>query len=556
MTVAFDEKGTVKAMHSLRHSNSKKSFFSGVLLLTLSTVSVKVIGLIYKIPMLAYLGSEGMGYFNSAYEIYALFCVIATAGLPVALSVLISSALARGEAAEVGRIFRAATWIFFFIGILGSAVMVAFARHFCAFLKSDGAYASLLAISPTVFLICISSALRGYFQGFGEMLPTALSQVLESVGKLAFGLLLARFALNRGYDTPTVAAFAGIGLTLGTLLSVGYLLIKKSRFYRERQILDALPSYTSVWRTLAKLAVPLTLGASLVSITKLIDMSMILRRLQSIGFSEVQANRAYGSYTTLALSVFGLLPTLLNSVALPLVPSLSGAIAEGNVEKQRVMIRLSYRLTAIFSIPAAMVISAFSHPVLSLLFGHDAEAVNVAAPLLSYLGVSVFLSCMITATNSVLHAYRIVNKPILSMLAGAIVKIIAAYILIGNPKIGIMGAPISTFLCNLTVVFFNLAFAFRLCSINDLLSILLRPTLSAALSVGISVIGYRYFLERLGQGSVLILTVLSFVVILYLLFACLTRAITANDVREMPFGDRLCRILSRIGLLHDEKTYE
>ncbi len=557
MILAFDGKGKVKArMLARERSNSQKTFFSGVLLLTLSTVSVKVIGLIYKIPMLAYLGSEGMGYFNSAYEIYALFCVIATAGLPVALSVLISGALAKGEVARVGRIYRAAMWIFFVIGVLGSGIMVLFARRFCDFLKSDGAYASLLAISPTVFLICISSALRGYFQGYRQMLPTAVSQVLEALGKLLFGLLFARYALKRGYDTPTVAAFAGIGLTLGTLLSVCYLLIRKSRFREGKSSEKKLPTYASLWRELGKLAIPMTLGASLVSLTKLIDMSMILRRLQSIGYSEVQANRAYGSYTTLALSVFGLLPMLLNSIALPLVPSLSGAIAEENLEKQSTMIRLSYRLTAIFSVPAAMVISAFSYPILKLLFGHDAAAINIAAPLLSYLGVSVFLSCMITATNSVLHAYRIVNRPIFSMLAGAIVKIVSAYFLIGNPDIGILGAPISTFFCNLTVVLFNLAFAFRLCSVGDLLAILLRPTLAAGLAVGVGVIGYGYFLNRVGEGPLLTLAVLTAVGGIYLLLACLTRAITADDVHAMPGGDKLCRLLARIGLLRNTKTDE
>ncbi len=108
----------------------KRTFFSGVLLLTVSTVLVKIIGLVYKIPMLSYLGSEGMGYFNSAYEIYALFCVISTAGLPVALSVLISAALATGERGCVRKIWRAALSVFLSVGVLGTGVMLLFARRF------------------------------------------------------------------------------------------------------------------------------------------------------------------------------------------------------------------------------------------------------------------------------------------------------------------------------------------------------------------------------------------------------------------------------------------
>ena len=159
-------------------SSTKKTFFSGVLLLTMSTVLVKVIGLIYKIPMLAYLGSEGMGYFNSAYEIYALFCVISTAGLPVALSVMISAALAKKEAGAVSRIYRAAWAVFFAVGVIGTGVMVLFARRFCDMIQSANAYLCILSISPTVFFVCISSALRGYFQGYQRMMPTAISQIL------------------------------------------------------------------------------------------------------------------------------------------------------------------------------------------------------------------------------------------------------------------------------------------------------------------------------------------------------------------------------------------
>lgn len=501
--------------------------------------------------MLAYLGSEGMGYFNSAYEIYALFCVVSTAGLPVALSVLISGAIARGEEHTVKRIYNAAVYIFLSIGILGSGIMLFFARWFCRFIQSENAYFSILAIAPTVLFICISSALRGYFQGYKKMLPTALSQLIEALGKLIFGLLFARYALNREYETPIVAAYAGLGLTLGTLLSVIYLIIEKNRFHRMSQSRPSCfqPRYKTIWRSTLRLAVPMTLGASLVSLTKLIDMTMILRRLQAIGYTETLANRAYGSYTTLALSVFGLLPTLLNSVALPLVPSLSGAIAAKDVLKQRQMIRMSYRLTAIFAIPAAVGISAFATPVLNLLFSHDAEAVAIAGPLLAYLGVSVFLSCMITATNSVLHAYQVVNRPILALMIGAVVKVISAYFLIGNTNIGLLGAPISTFLCNLSVVLLNLYFASKLCEIPDLLSLLLRPMIASGISVGLGYVGYRYLSVQLGASAQLTVATIAVIGLLYFILACLTKTIQAEDILAMPMGGIIFKFLTRIHLV-------
>ena len=148
--------------------------FSGFFILTLSTVIVKIIGLIYKIPMLGLLGSEGMGYFNSAYEIYALFCIISTAGLPVAMSVMISG---RGERSAEA-IFRVALRMFLLLGVIGCAIMLAFAHPFADFLKNENAALCIFAIAPTVFFVCLASAYRGYFQGRGSMRQTALSQVM------------------------------------------------------------------------------------------------------------------------------------------------------------------------------------------------------------------------------------------------------------------------------------------------------------------------------------------------------------------------------------------
>ena len=332
------------------------------------------------------------------------------------------------------------------------------------------------------------------------MLPTALSQLIEALGKLIFGLIFAHWALENGYPTPKVAAAAGWGLTLGTALSTLYLLIEKKRFDRKRERETRQKNgFTSVSRSilcrrLAKLAIPMTLGASMLSLTKLLDMTMILRRLQSIGYSESAANEAVGSYTTLALSVYGLLPTLLNSLFLPLVPILSSAIAAGERDRQREIVATCYRLTAFCAIPASVGLSAFARPVLSMLFSNDARAVALASPLLSVLGVSVFLSCMISATNSVLHAYQMVNRPILSMLLGAVVKALSAYLLIGNASIGMMGAPISTLLCNTTVVILNLLFCIPVCGGIAFVKNFFAPMGLSVLSVIPSYFFYLFFL--------------------------------------------------------------
>ncbi len=531
-------------------NTTKKVFFSGVLLLTLSTILVKFLGLFYKIPMLSYLGSEGMGYFHSAYEIYAIFCIIATAGLPIALSVLISAALAEEKEAEAERIWRTSLALFVIIGLAGSLLMWGLARPICRWIKNEDALGAILSIAPTLFFVCVSSAIRGYFQGHQKMLPTAISQLLEALGKLVFGLLFAHIALKRGASVPELAAAAGWGITAGTVLSTLYLAFEKTRFrkanIRKAELLDR---GHSVEKKLLKIAFPITLGSFIMSLTKVVDMSMILRRLQDIGYTTTQANEAYGSYTTLAISVFAVLPTLLNSIALPLVPILSSAIAAGDRETEQKMIELSYRINSLIAIPASIGITLFAEPILSLLFANQRETVKIAAPLLSILGISVFLSCMITATNSVLHAYREVRKPIYSTLAGLVAKGIAAYILIGIPEIGLLGAPISSFVCNTIIVAMNMYFVGKFCNDLKVKSLFLHPTVLSVLTVGLSYVEFLLLRNRLGENALTTLIPVGTAVFLYLILGCIFGLISKEDILALPMGKKLCVMLEKMHLL-------
>lgn len=531
-------------------NTTKKVFFSGVLLLTLSTILVKVVGLLYKIPMLSYLGSEGMGYFHSAYEIYAVFCIVATAGLPVALSVLVSSALAEGKEREAEHIWQVSLALFVLIGLLGSLLMWGLARPICRWIKSEDALGCMISIAPTLFFVCVSSAIRGYFQGYQKMLPTAISQLLEALGKLVFGLLFAHFALKRGANVPALAAAAGWGVTVGTVLSTLYLAFERVRFrkgFGAKAGADEPRRSHEVEKKLLHIALPITLGSFLISLTKVVDMSMILRRLQSIGYTSAQANEAYGSYTTLALSVFALLPTLLNSIALPLVPILSSSIASGDRGTEHKMIELSYRINALIAIPASIGITLFAKPILSLLFGAQTEAVETAAPLLSILGISVFLSCMITATNSVLHAYREVKKPIYSTLAGLLAKGITAYLFIGIPAIGLWGAPISSFFCNAVIVMMNIHFVSKFCDDIDMKSLFVYPTLLGLLTVGIAYGEYLLLCYRFGENVLTTLIPMATAALLYVVLGCLFGLISEEDISALPMGKKICQIL---GIMH------
>ncbi len=501
-------------------------------MLSLSAVIVKIIGLVYKIPMLRLLGSEGMGYFNSAYEIYTLFCTVATTGLPVAMSVMISSCKDTEEGGK--RIFRVALRLFLILGAIGCFVMLAFARPFAAFLGSDRAAKCILAIAPTVFLICVSSAYRGYFQGKGRMAPTAVSQIIEALGKLILGLIFAFVALNLGSTTETVAAMAVMGLTLGTAVSALYLILMK-KFGDKGAISIDVGDRERVLPTLLKTAIPVTLSSSVISITKVIDMSMILRRLQDLGQSSEEAFAAYGNYTTLALPMFSLAPALITSVAMPLIPSLSRAVAMGDREGQTRAVEEALRCTAIISMPITVGLALFSRPILQLIFSGEDAAIGVAAPLLTILSLSVTSSCLITVGNAVLQAYRKPTIPIISMVAGSALKIIIAFFLIGDARIGLLGAPISTFVCDFLINAINFYFIGRCVpEAPNVSRVFWRPFSSALVSVSVAKLAFNILCSKIGEGSFPTMGAIAFAAILYFVASLVTGAVSRDDIDRLP----------------------
>ena len=512
-------------------------FMSGVLVLSLSAVIVKIIGLIYKIPMLKLLGSEGMGYFNSAYEIYTLFCIVATTGLPVAMSVMISSARGGSE-----RIFRVAMRLFLLLGAMGCALMIGLARPFSEFLGSGKTVFCIFAIAPTVFLICLSSAYRGFFQGQDQMLPTALSQVIEALGKLILGLLFAFVSLRLGYSTEVVAAFAVLGLTLGTAVSALYLMLNKRLSRAEDEAVRAVgeESDRKIALCLMRTAIPVTLSAAVISLTKVIDMTMILRRLQDLGYGSEDAFAAYGGYTTLALPLFSLAPALIASVAMPLIPSLSRAVALNDGDEQGRVVTDALRLTSVISMPVAIGLSLFARPILELVFAGEAEAIAEAFPLLAMLGLSVTASCLITVGNAILQAYSRAYIPIISMAAGSAVKLVLAYFLIGNAEIGIIGAPISTFFCDLIINAVNFYCISRVMPRAPSVSeVFVMPFLAAAASVISARVTYNALVTRVGESSALTLACVAIAALLYLPLTFVFKVVKKEEISTLPILKRL-----------------
>ena len=526
-------------------SKPSRRFFFGVFILSCSTVLVKIIGLAYKIPMLRLLGAEGMGYFNSAFEMYAMLCVIATAGLPVALTVLISrdKDIDGGIIAE--KIYSKTFNIFFAIGLSGTLIMALFSEQIAYVIGNPDAKACILAISPSLLFICLSSAMRGYFQGFSDMTPTAVSQLIEAVFKLVFGVSFALLALKKDYSLPAIAAFAALGVSVSMLLSTVYLSVK--RYGRAKRINGYKRIKNKIYREFFAIAIPITLSAAVMSVTRLIDMVMLLHRLPYIGLSVKQANEIYGAYTTLAVPIFSLVPSLITPISLSLIPRLSSAIQRNDKDEIELTTDTSLRLTLLYSLPASLGIAFFARPILALLFADQHEEIENTWVLLSVLGLSVVFSCLITTTNSLLQSNGKSSFPILSMSIGAVIKFLLSYLFIGNARIGALGAPVSTFFCDLTIVMLNIFYLKRISNKNSFSlkkedrGMVLKPLACAVLAV-VSAFYLNSYLVKITEREA-VCFIISFLVacIGYIILLFLTKVITLNDMSFLPWGDKILK---------------
>lgn len=504
---------------------------SGVLVLTVSTVIVKVIGLAYKIPLLSVLGTEGMGYFNTAYEIFALLCGVSTSGLPVAVSMLVSSARETGNYTRVRGIYRTSSLMLLTKGVLISGGLAVLAEPVSRLVGNPQAYLAILAISPSILFSCVAGAIRGYFQGCRIMTPTAVSQLTEALGKLIIGVAFAALAVYMGLGIEVAAAFAVMGVTVGSLLSAVYLMIRKSTdrvtFPKGKEKGKAGKYFIA----LIRISLPITLCSALTGCTRIIDMTLIMRRLTDIGVSSVEANKIYGAYTTLALPIYGLVPALVPPITESLIPRLSAAVEAGHKDEETRAVGGAARLTVLVAMPASMGIALYSEQIMSLIFNGQPEAIAVAAPLLSALGASVLFSCLITMANAVLQSYRRVLLPIISLAVGAVVKAVSAYLLIGNETFGVMGAPISTFLCNAAVLALDLCFVSRCVSgRTGILRQLPKPFFASIVAMLASYAVYLP-LTRLGESTIAFLCALAIAVLSYFGLCILLGVVSKEDIR-------------------------
>ena len=480
------------------------SVWSGAAVLFAANIIVKLTGVIYKIPVQKIIGDAGMGYFNIAYNIYTWFYLISTAGLPVAISICVANAEASGNFGRSARIFRISLYTFSAVGALFTFIMTLFSRRIASLSGIDSAYLCIIAIAPSVFLSCISSVIRGYFQGKGIMWVTAVSQAAESIGKAVFGVLLALYSAKQGNDLFVTASYAVFGISCGSFLSAAFCVIIKL-FYKKSK---AGKSNEKVLASVLKTALPVTLSSSVMNLSALTDVFIVPSRLIATGYTEAQAAAIFGNYTTLCLSYANLPMIFIYPLTSAILPALSSYRAKNDTESLNDLAAKVYKYALFISLPCAVGMGVLSYQSLSVVF--PAQSAALAAPMLTALSPSVALCALLAVSDTVLQSCGKPSYPLYSMICGAAVKLVSVLILFRFDFIGRLAVPVGTCLCYLTAVIINTVLSNKKCGIKPYYQMIIKPAFCASVC-GVSAyiinsITTVYFTDRISTLLTILLT--------------------------------------------------
>ena len=546
----------------------KQTFLQGTAVLAIATVLVKLMGFLFKVPLNNIIGEDGFGYFNTAYDVYNVLLMISTTGLPVAMSRMISQAQTLGNHAQIKRIYRTSLYVFLTIGMVGSLGMLFFCRQLSVMVTTnENSWAAIAALAPCVLLICLVSAYRGFFQGQSNMTPTSVSQIFEAVTRLVVGLGLAWLVMKltgeaavraqgivlasgetaQDYGDITLAAGGAIlGVTLGSLISVVYL---HHKFRQSNQILSlgggTAKSTRSTIKELLSIAVPSTLGSAGLQIINLFDTMIYMRRLTgALQWTEKMADSAKGVYN-FCQTVFALPCSFIPTITIAVIPAITASLTRKDLAEAKATSESSVRTMALIAMPCAAGLFVMAEPVIRLLCStYTEDKIQLAATMLAILGLTVIFNSLVLLLNAIMQAHGDVVTPVVNMLIGGIIKIIVNYILVGQPNLNIVGAPIGTFICYISITALDLIAMKRHISARPaIFKNIIRPGLASAIMGAATFMVYRVLSNAISSWKLACLLSLAFAVVLYAVLVVFLRCLTYEDCMLLPKGEKIAKIL-------------
>lgn len=538
----------------------QNTFVKGAAVLGIAGILVKILGAIFRIPLVSIISSTGMGYYSSAYPIYVMLLAIATSGFPIAISKMVAQRRAKGRIHEANDVFKTILPFMLLLGILTSTGLFFLSDTIAtSMLHNPKSVYSLKALSLALFFVPIMSSFRGFFQGRNTMVPSALSQIIEQTGRVLIGLSLAYVMVGRGLEYG--AAGASMGATAGAVFGTVtvFFLYLRERTVIERENRSSLDyekeSSRNVISELMVIAIPIIIGALVKPIMDFIDANMVIGLLMKNGMSELEANSNLGQLSGMATTMVNLPSIVISAIAMSVVPVISYEYFRGGLQKAQKNAILAIRFAVLIGLPAGVGLMSLSEPIMSLLFPKESSASPGQILFIAAAGV-VFLSC-IQVLTAILQAVGKVHIPVINLAVGVIFKIGITYTLTSNPNFGVRGAAVGTLVAYVVAALLDFIAVKKVLDLKfDLKKFLLRPFI---VSVGMGVLAFltqRYgaifFAQTLGlsSGSKLsTLVAMVFAGVFFILMLFKGKIVTEEDLEGLGKAKKAIRLLKKTRLI-------
>ena len=533
-------------------------FIKGAVIITIANIIVKILGAVYRIPLRGILGKEGMGLFMAVYPIYSMMLSISTAGVPLAVSKLVSEKVALKNYTGARQVFRVSLMLMLASGLLFTGILMLAAPYYAEkVLKVPRTLYPLLAIAPAIAFYAVKSALRGFFQGQQRMEPSALASILEQIVRVGTIFLLAGIFVKRSLELGAAgAAFGAVtGAGAGLILLIIFYFRLKPEYNRELSLSDLyiLSPSKKVIKEIFALALPVTIGSIIVPIVNMVDSTLILPRLQAGGFSEDAALGMLGNLSGAAMALVNVPGILTIGLGTSLLPAVSKAYAQ----KQHTLIQkissLAIRVSQIIAMPSAVGLFILAEPISIFLFDISvARSLSLAA----FAAIFIILN---QTTTPVLQGVGKTLLPVSHMFVGLLVKVTINYFLTPIPSINILGPAAGTIVAFAIASYLNLRAIKRIIGSGvSVLATFIKPALNSVL-MGISIYFLYPLFDKMG-GSLFgsetlavgfaVFAAIGAGIVLYGLATIVTGTITRSEIELIPgVGPRLATILSHLKLL-------
>ena len=528
--------------------SDQKTFIKGAAILGGAGIVIKVLGAIFRIPLGNLLGDEGMSYYQTAYPMYLLLITIATAGFPTAIAKMISERKAKSDYHNIRKIFKTAFYMMTALGFISFAILYFGAEFLVALVKNDpeSVYA-MKAMAPALLFVSMMSVFRGFFQGLQDLKPYAISQIVEQIFRVILGLGLVLVLINTSvaYGAAGATFGAAVGGLGGLIFMVIYYLRSRENIFEGESFADVpVDSTKTVIKNLLMISIPITLGAAVIPIMNIIDLTIVMRRLHSIGIID-QANNLYGQLTGYANALINL-PAVINvAFQISLVPEIS-ALRIIDREQMKKTIKASIRIAMMIGMPASVGLVFMSNEIMYLLYPAQVEIIDSVARILRVLGWGVAFLSIFQITTGILQGINRQDLPAKNLFVGAIAKVVLSYILIGIPSINILGAAISTVAAYAIAAILNLKAIFKFSGIHiEVKKMFLRPILVALIMgviVKVSAFGFNQVMPyRLSSVIAIFIGVISYVILLFKM-----KVIDEEDFDLIPYGEKLHKLMNKV----------